>query len=154
MSDIKITVVGIEKIQAALAKFPREIQKNMAQAGQEAGTDLLKLEGLQEYPPGGPWNSPPPPYYKRGTGTIGVNRTYKTSKNLGKQWTIKKQEMNTVIGNSAPYAPYLHGEEDTRVYWATSHGWLPLLTTAKRYIHEITATYQAWVNKTIRDLGL
>ncbi len=157
MSDFRIQVIGIEKIQAALTKFPRKISSYLGQAGLESAKHVIfPLEGIKKYPPAGPWNvGPPYPYYIRGRGTQ-TSRTHNVgnSRRFGTQWYAKNEGTGTEIGNSAPYAIYLAGEEGERVYWATSHGWKPLFTTVKRYMRDVTAVYQKWVDKLIKDLGL
>jgi hypothetical protein len=151
---ISIKVEGLDKVLKALEKFPHKIASYMSQAGVEAGKDLIEQEGLKKYPPRGPWNQPPVPYYKRGTGMVYKNKIVRSSQVYGKQWYVERKSYGAEIGNRASYAKYLAGEEGERVYWATSHGWLPLFTTAKRHIKEITATFQKWTDKLIKDLGL
>ena len=151
----QIHVEGIDKIIKALDKFPRQIEKYMGQAGDESAKKVIfPLEGVKKYPPAGPWNTPPVPYYIRGRGTQTKSGNRGNSERFGTQWYAEKQGFATEIGNRASYAKYLAGEEGQRVYWATSHGWRPLITTVKRYMRHITDVYQKWTDKLIRDLGL
>lgn len=154
MTDIKITVVGIEKIQASLTKFPREISKYLGQAGDEAAKrEVLKTKGLQQYPPATAANAPPFPYYIRGRGTQ-TSQWHNTgsSERLGTQWYVKKVGMGTEIGNRASYAKWVNGEEQAS--FMKPKGWRILLEVVKEKLPEITNIYQRWVNKLLRDLGL
>lgn len=154
MSDFKITVVGIEKIQAALNKFPREIEKYVTQAGDQVGKRVvLKTEGLQKYPPATGANAPPFPYYQRGLGTwTSANHNTGKSENLGKQWYVSKKGLGTEIGNRASYGRWVHGEEQAS--FMKPKRWRILYDVVKEKLPEITKVYQAWINKLIKDLGL
>lgn len=150
---IKIEVIGIERIQAALHKFPREISRYMGQAGSEAASRvILPTEGLKKYPPATGANSPPAPYYIRGRGTQGVNKFYATSERLGTRWTTKTTGTKTEIGNSASYAKWVHGEE--QAHFMGPKGWRRLVDVVEEKMGDIKKVYQAWVDKLIRDLGL
>ena len=153
---IKITVIGIDKIVNALDKFPRKIASYMGQAGDESAKKVIfPIEGVKKYPPKGPWNTPPVPYYIRGRGTQTKSGNRGNSERFGTKWYAKRDGFSTEIGNVASYAQYLASEPgEGRVYWATSHGWQPLLTTVKRNLKRITEVYQRWTDKLIKDLGL
>lgn len=154
MSDIKIELIGIEKVQAALTKFPREIEKYITQAGDEVGKRvILNTEGLQKYPPAGPANSPPYPYYKRGSGTqTSPNHNTGSSELLGKQWYVVKKGLGTEIGNRVSYGKWVHGEEQAS--FMKPKGWRILREVVDEKIIKITKVYQSWINKLIKDLGL
>ncbi len=150
---IKIEVRGLEKIQAALAKFPREISKYLGQAGKEASSRaILPTEGLKKYPPAGAANAPPTPYYIRGRGTMTKSGLRATSERLGTQWTTATKGFSTEIGNRASYAKWVHGEEQAS--FMGPKGWRKLTDVVKEKMSDITRVYQAWVDKLIRDLGL
>ncbi len=154
-NSISIKVVGLDRILKALDKFPRQIGIYIGKAGGEAANRvILPTEGLQKYPPAGPWNQPPTPYYYRGRGTQYKNRNSGSSERYGTQWRTDRdlQNLTTAIGNRASYAQYLAGED--QVSWAQSHGWKKLYSTAVEKIDKITKVYQAWVDKLIKDLGL
>jgi hypothetical protein len=154
MPTLDLEIEGIDKVVAGLGKFPREVQKNMSQAGDEAAnTVILDTKGLNPYPDPGPGNAPPYPYYVRHRGTqysSGYNKG--ESEYLGNQWYVKAGAAYTEIGNRASYAKHVVGPNQA------SHmgiiGWRKLWEVAAERMHDITKVYQAWVNKTIRDLGL
>ena len=155
-ADIYIKVEGIERIQAALTKFPRQIGIYVGKAGQEAAKNvILRTQGLQQYPPAGAGNRPPYPYYQRGLGTW-TSQQHNTGKseNLGKQWYVNRDlsAYTTEIGNRASYAKWVHGEEQNR--YMPFLGWKRLRQVAEEKIVQITKVYQAWINKCINDLGL
>ena len=158
MTDIKIQVIGIEKIQTALTKFPHEIEKYLTNAGNSAAKDVvLSTEGLQKYPPSTAANQPPFPYYIRHQGTQTAHGNLGNSENLGAQWYVEKQGLGTVIGNRASYARWVVGDEQAQQMGPHARipkGWRKLTDVAHEKIDKITAIYQAWVNKLIRDIGL
>jgi len=151
--SIRIEIKGIEKLMAALNRFPGKIKSYMGQAGHEAATRvILPTEGLQKYPPETAANQPPSPFYIRGKGTQTKSRNYFNSENLGKQWYERRSGMDMRIGNRASYACHVHGEEQAKAMGRI--GWKQLFKTAKEKIGDITKVYNAWVAKAIRDLGL
>jgi hypothetical protein len=152
MTDIKITVVGLDKLQASFNKFPREIAKYVEQAGDEASKNILKTEGLQKYPPATAANAPPTPYYIRGRGTQTKSGNKGNSERLGTQWVVEKRNLATMIGNRASYAKWVHGEEQAS--FMKPKRWRILVDVAKEKVPQITKIYQAWISKCIKDLGL
>ena len=154
MSDIKITVVGIEKIQAAINKFPQQISVYVGKAGGEVSRNvILKTPGINPYPPMTSANAPPYPYYQRGLGTwTSSNHNTGKSENLGKQWYVKQIGLDTEIGNRASYARWVHGDEQAS--FMKPKGWRILTEVVQEKIVRITKIYQAWITKCIRDLGL
>lgn len=153
MSDLKIEIEGLDKIVAKLDKFPRQIARNFGAAGEEAAKDvILPTEGMQNYPPKTEANVPPTPYYVRHRGTQYKTRNLENSELLGTKWTIERRGFNTAIGNPVSYARYVHGEEQAR--WMKAIGWRKLFDVAKEKLNDIKKVYNAWVSKTIKDLGL
>jgi len=153
VTELKIELEGLDKLVAKLNKFPREIARNFGAAGEEAAKDVvLPTEGLQNYPPLTAANQPPVPYYIRGRGTQYATRNLMNSQKLGTRWTIERKGFNTVIGNPVSYARYVHGEEQAEAMG--SKGWKKLFDVAKDKLKAIQKVYQAWVNKTIKDLNL
>jgi len=153
VTELKIELEGLDKLFAKLNKFPREIARNFGAAGEEAAKDvILPTEGLQNYPPATAANAPPVPYYIRGRGTQYATRNLMNSEKLGMRWAVVRRAFNTHIGNIASYARYVHGEEQAEAM--KSIGWKKLFDTAKEKLKDIQKVYQAWVNKTIKDLKL
>jgi len=153
--SIHIEIKGIEKLMAALNRFPQKIQSYMGQAGHEAANRvILPTEGLKKYPPETAANQPPSPFYIRGKGTQTKSRNYFNSENLGKQWYEQRSGMDMRIGNRASYARYVHGEEQAKAMTMKGKKWKQLFKTAKEKVGDIKKVYDAWVAKAIRDLGL
>lgn len=158
MSDLKITVRGLDKLAAAFKRFPDTIRRNIAQAGGEAAHRvILPTEGLKRYPPAGPGNAPPYPYYIRGRGTqVSAGRNLYNSERLGTQFYVEHRLRGTgfvtEIGNRASYARYVVGENQAR--HMAPIGWRRLIDVAREKLSEIQKVYQAWVDKTITELGL
>ena len=151
--SINIEIKGMDKLLAKLDKFPFQIKRNFIAAGREAGHRvILPTEGLQNYPPATRANEPPTPYYIRGKGTQTATKNYFNSENLGKQWYMRREGLGMRIYNRASYARYVHGDEQAKAMGRI--GWKQLFKTAKEKVGDIKKVYDAWVAKTIRDLGL
>ncbi len=150
---LEVELKGLDKLNRAMKKFPKTVIKNFGRAGQEVSDDIiLSTEGLRNYPPLSAANVPPTPYYIRGRGTQTATRNYEESEVLGKNWVVSAKGHQTRISNATPYARWLHGEEQAGAM--AEIGWKKLHDTAKKKIKQITRIYQAWVNKTLRDLDL
>ena len=153
MSNVQITVKGLDRLIKGLGRFPREIARYMSQAGHEAGEDvILKTEGLRKYPPATSANQPPTPYYIRGRGTQYKSGNRGNSERLGTQFYVKREGWNTAIGNRASYAKYVVGEQQAS--FMKPKGWKKLFDVAKDKKAKIQKVYQAWVDKALRDFGL
>jgi hypothetical protein len=154
MAGMNIEIVGLDKLMKKLEHFPDELQRSMRAAGEEAANEVLSTEGLQKYPPAGPYNEPPTPYYIRGRGTqISPTKNLFNSEKAGTQWYVKPfGAAGTQIGNRASYAKYLFGEKQAS--WAPLHGWKQLYKTAKEQIHKIRDIYIAHLRRAIDKLGL
>ncbi len=170
---INIKVDGLDAIKRNMGKFGKDIERYMAQAGQQSATELLKVEGLQKYPrftaanqpgrtkdvtfPGGRTATFRMGYYVRGRGAQvpvrgGGWKSLNNSERLGTQWTVRKIKMGVRIGNRASYAPFVHGEDQAGAMGAI--GWKQLTETAEDKSRRITEIYQIWIYKLIGDLDL
>ena len=162
MSNLTIEIKGLDKLLAAFHKFPREIQRDLAQAGQMAADKVLKTKGLRNYAAKSAANYPRTvagtnrvlPWYQRGYGVryIGGGGR-KTSERLGTQWYTKREGYKTRIGNRASYAMYVHGDDDQAKVMAEI-GWKKLYATFREKRADIQKIYQRMVDRTIRRLGL
>ena len=154
MPDLTIKVEGLDKILAAMDKFPTQVARNMQQAGDEAAKRVLfKTTGILPYPPETAANQPPTPYYIRGRGTQLKSRNLGNSEKMGTLfYTEKSGVMDTIVGNRASYARYVVGTE--QAHFMKPKGWRILFEVAEEKIGQITKVYQAWINKTIKDVGL
>ncbi len=150
---IGITIEGVDRVMRALERFPQRTQQYMSSAGEEAGKMIIREKGLQTYPPETAANYPPTPYYIRGRGKQYATHNDGKSRNLGKQFYVKADRMNTVIGNSTiEYAQYVIGDEQKANM--ARIGWRKLADVAVEKRDEITEIYRKWVAKLLRDLGL
>lgn len=155
--SIKITVVGLDKVLAAMGKFPGQVDRYLVAAGKEAGSEIIETQGLLRYPPSTAANAPPVPYYIRGRGTQTAHGNLYNSERLGSQGTSEGFSIAavgpvTTIGNRASYAKYVIGEQQKP--WMARIGWRKLFDVAREKVPQITAIYAGWVGKCIRDLGL
>jgi hypothetical protein len=150
---LEIELKGLDELERAMKKFPRTVAKNLGAAGKESAEDIiLPTEGLRNYPPETAANKPPTPYYIRGVGTQTQSSNYLNSERLGTRWNVTRRGHETRVSNPASYARYLHGEEQAGAM--ADIGWVKLWDTAKKKVKQITKVYQAWVAKTLKDVGL
>ena len=152
MADLQISIRGLAELQTKLAALPAQLQRYLSAAGNEAGHEVISTEGLQRYPPATAANAPPTPYYVRGRGTQLKSRNLGESQRYGTQWYIQVQGMRTVLGNRAGYAEWLASEHQARAM--AKIGWRKLFDVAKEKVARITAIYEAWTTKGIKDQGL
>jgi len=153
VSNIQIEMRGLKEIDAKLKKLGRSLSSYMSQAMVQAGKTIIMTEGLKKYPPAGPGSNPPPPYYKRGYGTInksGAGRA--TSENLGSKWYVDKVPFGAKVGNRASYAKWVSGEN--QAHFMPPLGWKKLSEVAKDSIDKVKKTLSAWLDKAKKDAGL
>jgi hypothetical protein len=151
---LSIQIEGLKELMRAAAEFPREVARNMSQAGREAGERvILPTRGLRNYPPAGAGNRPPVPYYIRGRGTQYKNRNLHNSERYGTQFYVKREGWSTHIGNRASYAQWLT-DKDRQAKHMADIGWRKLWDVAHDKLGSIGKVYQSWVDKTLRDIGL
>lgn len=150
----QIQIIGLDKLLANLKKFPKQIEKNLGQAGNESAENIIfPTQGLKGYPPATAGNQPPAPFYIRGRGLQTGTRNLGNSERAGTQFYSRNEGSKTLIGNRASYAHYLFGEE-TQAVALKQIGWKTLVAVINDKIGEIRDVYQKWVDKTITDLNL
>lgn len=150
---IEIKLNNADQVQRALQQAPKEMIGALDQAGREAADRvILSTEGLKNYPPATAANLPPTPYYIRGRGTQYKKGNDQKSERLGTQFYVRSANASTYIGNRASYADYAVGKKQSRVM--ARIGWRKLEDVAREKIDQVTRVYQAWVDRTLRKLGL
>jgi len=152
---ISLKVTGLKELIASFVKWPREIRRMAVGAGRESRDVILRTEGLKSYPPKkGQYAAPYYPHYKRGIGTqTSPGHNLMNSENMGKKWYSKEAAGYGIeIGNTASYAKWAHGKEQSRMM--AGFGWRQLLKVAQEKTQEIQSIWQRWVNDTLRRIGL
>lgn len=171
---IKIEIEGLDKVRAAIEKFPEETKKRFKVAGQDVSKLIFDVPGLKNYPPAGAGNSPgrtdgkgrPMGYYNRGIGYVSANgKQYKTSQRLGSKTMVTRKNttvktgwyeyadgLSDKIGTNVTYAPYVVG--DQQAGWAKAVGWRNLYEVVDEKITEIAEVYQRHIKNMIRALDL
>ncbi len=150
---IAVEVKNLAEVQAAIAKFPQQVAGYLQKAGQEVGEDAFNSEGLRKYPPTGPGNAPPVPYYIRGRGTEMAYGNLNNSERYGTQFYVKPYESYGVtLGNRASYASYLGGENQSAAMKRI--GWRRLVDVVNEKMSSIVRTYEGWIDKCLADLNL
>ncbi|MCW5876484.1 MAG: hypothetical protein KIS85_06335 [Anaerolineales bacterium] len=153
MTEIRIRVEGGEQVQAALRRLGPELEGAAESAGREFAGAILGEEGVQKYPPAGPGNQPPAPYYQRGVGmqqSPGYNDM--RSERYGASFSVAARGYRTEIGNAASYAPHLGGMKQATHMAAL--GWRRLYDVAKAKAAEARRIYGRWIERSLVKLGL
>ena len=172
--EIKLYPESERKFTRALSQFGRQIDRYIGAAGREISEDIiLPTVGVMRYPPADEANQPGRTktvtfgdgrivtfrmgYYERGRGMFvpvrgGGYRLAAGSKRYGTQFNTATKGEQVIIGNTAPYAIYLGGEQQAAFMGA--RGWRKLVDVAREKLSEITRRYENWVEKLIRDVGL
>ena len=157
-SIIRIDIDGLDVLDRNFTRFKGEIKKYVQQGGKEAGEMVLETEGLRKYPPLTSANQEPTPFYIRGRGTETAYGNRGNSEKLGANFYVKSEGYwNTKVGNRVSYARYVVGDEQAYHMGPNARipkGWRKLIDVAKENIVGITAKYQQWIDKCIRDMGL
>lgn len=151
-NNITIVVHGLDRVQAALNRFPNEITQMMRDASTEASEEILNTTGLHSYPDATAANAPPTPYYVRGQGTQYASYLKRTSQKLGTQFYVQPTAYGAEIGNRASYAEHVVGEKQAGAM--AGIGWRRMIDVAEEKLDEISAVYQKWVDRLIERLGL
>jgi hypothetical protein len=152
-SNLTITVVGLERVQAGLNQYKDRIMEYLYSAVEQVSRTILETRGLKLYPPETEANRPPTPYYIRGVGTQYKNSNSGSSEQYGTQFYTEEYAEGMKIGNRATYARYLtDDEEQTKVM--AEKGWRKLIEVAREKLPDIVRTMQGWVDKLVKYVGL
>ena len=141
MSYIRITWSGLDELRAKLSDPEGKVAQTLEVAGREAGESMLSEEGLRRYPASSSGNQPPVPYYIRGRGVQYRTRNTNQSERYGTRFYVQAAGMQTRVGNTASYAPYL--TDDAKQSRAMARiGWRKLIEVARERASEIVALYR------------
>ncbi len=154
MAFIEISVSGLKELSAALVKFPVVIPKNLISAGKEALAMVLDTVGIRSYPPETAANRPPIPYYIRGRGTQLKRGNLGNSERYGSQWQEEVEPYEARARNQVSYADAIGGEAGDQAEFASGYGWKKVFSTLKAMKADVIVIYEAWIDKTIKELGL
>ncbi len=166
MADaLTINVTGVAEKMAALAQFPDALERNMPQAWEEMGVEIIESEGLQAYP--GEYHAAQFPYgfvsdkqrryffaaLKSGEIEVPYRRGQSPgSERYGTQfYTEQRGAYGAVIGNRAAYAEYLAGGGSG---YMAAGGWKKLIDVAREKLGRLEAILAGWIEKTAKDVGL
>lgn len=154
MSDaIQIEVRNLDVIEKNIAKVADDLPQYVGSANLEASREVLDTQGLRKYPPATSANQPPVPYYIRGRGTQTAGGNLGNSERLGTRWqTVPYGRLGMKISNPVSYARYVHGEEQAS--FMAPKGWRKLIDVAREKIGTISAVYNKWMDRLVKDKGL
>ena len=156
--------VDAEDLKLALKKAPDILRREISKAGRDAAKTILAVEGLRNYPA---QQSPSNPRsgYKRGVGSYyrradGTVKQYHNSEDVGSKWTVRTtSDFKTVIGNSASYAPFLHGTKGRtgpvgQARRMAKRGWRQILDVAQEMVFKYKHHYERAVERALQKAGL
>jgi hypothetical protein len=151
---ISIQVKGLKELEAALEKFPRYLKAVQSEFSRAASEVVLADQGGGKpfYPPETQANQPPPPYYIRGTGMQYANYNTHKSEQMDRRFVTDTKGWMTRIRNTASYAPYVIGEEQTDVMEYI--GWKKLIDVAREGQRAIAERWEDIVRRTLIRAGL
>ena len=149
---IFIEVKGLDVVLRNIDALQSDLPEYLGMAGKESADEILNTTGLRKYPPAGPGNAPPVPYYIRGRGWQRAGGNDGSSEKYGTRWTVNYRELTTIIANNTSYAHKLGGLDQQPKFAAI--GWRKLADVANEKIGEITKIFDGWINKLIRDKHL
>jgi hypothetical protein len=149
---VSIQIIGADRLEKAFNRFPKEAWRHWKAAAKEAGSLVIRQRGLKAYPPSGPGNKPPTPYYVRGIGTQYAGHNLGNSERYGSRFEVKPEPYGARITNDASYAQYLGGEK--QAYRMKDIGWRKLIDVAHELRGNIYVIYQMWTDKLLKSVGL
>jgi hypothetical protein len=152
MVDVRISITGAENLQASLKKLPIGIRSTFPTAHKKFGEEIINQIGVKVYPPTGPGNYPPVPYYIRGKGTQYATHNAGNSEQYGKRWTSQINWQRGIFSNSASYARFLGGSPNA--YRMRAIGWKSLLDAAKGKMQRAGEIYGKAVVDALIKVGL
>ncbi len=154
MSDqmISFEIKGADRVIEAMEKFPKRAWSFWRAAAREAGSLIIRQRGLKRYPPSGPGNTPPVPYYVRGVGTQYARFNLGNSERYGSRFEVKPEPYGARVINDASYAQYLGGQKQASRM--ATVGWRKLLDVAHELKGNIFVIYTEWTDKLLQELGL
>lgn len=151
-SDLKISVAGLDHAIRGFQKMGSAAPRYFEAAGDEAGDEILDTVGLRSYPNLTAANLPPTPFYVRGRGTQTASGNRGESERLGTRFYVQADQRQTVIGNTASYAEPVVGFNQAFAMFVI--GWKRLYDVAQQKLPRVTAIFQGWMDKLVRDAGL
>lgn len=137
--------IGMETkgLQELYRKMARAADPKVAHDTMKAYALLVEAD-VTPYPDKTEANFPPPPYYERGKGTVGVHKTRRTSENLHAKWKVKSTS-GVILENTASYSGVVQGLAQTRLH--ASRGWKNAYRRANEMTGEIAAIYKRLFRK-------
>jgi hypothetical protein len=132
---VEIHVDGLEELLNRL----QEIQggRYVKPALSAIGQSIRRRAG--EYPPTTIANSPQNPtgrWYERGYGArYASGGGNPTSEMMNRRWYVRPEQWAVLIGNTASYSPYVHGQEQARFHG--ERGWKKVEEVAEEDLPEL-----------------
>ena len=151
---ITVSIYGVEEFNAFMNEMPDEIMQAYSDAVPEVSMLVLADQGGGQdfYPPETEHNSPPTPYYIRGTGEqmSATMNTY-SSEQMGSQFGWYATGLEIHIQNTASYAESVIG--DTQNDFFAVIGWRKLFDVAADNISDIVDIIEAAIQARIDARG-
>ncbi len=166
MTQITLEVDGLDELQRAMAKFPREVDRGL-QVAMQGGTEILR-EGVAPYPPDSDANVPQhgvpgARWYERGRGAwyvrkrTGESVNYGGSERLSTSWTTKVSRSRGgwlgIIGASASYAKAVHDAAEQTAIFA-QRGWKTVQDSVRTGAAKVQRLFNVAIRGVLRRVGL
>jgi len=156
---VDINIKGLDHIVKSLKQFPGHFARYMQAAGMEfVNRYLFSGQGYGRglYPPAGPGNQLPHPYYIRGRGTQtsdihNLGESQRLGSNLYVRPVASKPQVEFGT-RGVTYAEYAVGEKQSRVM--ANIGWEKFTSKIKRHGAKLSEVYSLWIIKLLKDVKL
>ncbi len=149
-TEFFVTVDDTE-VKASFIALKGAFPQNMEGAGMEAANETLDTECVRTYPPAGPGNAPPEPFYIRGRGTQTRSGNRGESQQYGKRWQIVAEAFITIAENFATYGAFLVTEFQP-IHMARK-GWRKASAVIQEKFEKLLEIYIKWAQKGLDDAG-
>ncbi len=155
MTTRHVKIENADTVMTNLTRFTNGILKDHALRGLEewAKDELLQTQGVQRYPPSGPGNQPPTPYYVRGRGTQYARGNRGNSERYGTQFYVRSESDGVTVGNRASYAKWLT-DEKMQARRMAKIGWRKLADVAKEKRRRLGEIMVGWIARAVKQADL
>lgn len=158
MTDAGIDSKDLDKLLAALDKFPRQVDRAMRVTIR--GAAEMVRDQVAVYPSQSAANVPPGingySWYERGFGTRTVTgRAYATSQALGRSWATKVRTIvggwQAEVGTDVNYAPFVQGDKQAGFHRA--RGWQTVDQVVKKMTPQVVRFVGKAIDKVLARFG-
>lgn len=154
---VEVEIRDLEELMSHMDHAPRVITDHLRKGMKDAVELVVNTKGLKRYPPVGPANQPPAPYWRRGRGLVGRRgQILFRSERLGiqfyaKAWTSGRNAMG-LGGQRASYSRYVIGDRQARNM--AQKGWRKFRDVAIEKQFQIRDILEFYVQRALKYVDL